>query len=138
MRCVALSAYVQGRRHIELRLTPPRAGRSSARAPQQRRVPDDGSEHSWAEKMAKKLINEEMLEFAKIRAAFGERFGDPFVPHSYKNEAGELVELQRSASAGPLAVSTNCRANTTPRPFCSACPPPLSPTSLSTASRTTS
>ena len=57
-------------------------------------VPDDDSEYgSWAEKIAKKLLDEEMPEFAKMRADFGERFGDPLAPYSYKNEVGELVEV---------------------------------------------
>ena len=28
-----------------------------------------------------------------MRAGFGERYGDPFAPYSFKNEAGELIEV---------------------------------------------
>ena len=34
-----------------------------------------------------------MPEFTKLRASFGERFGDPFAPYSYKDEKGALVEV---------------------------------------------
>ena len=57
-------------------------------------MPDDESEYgAWAEKMAKSMVDKEVAEFAKMRAEFGIRFGEPFAPCSYSNEEGALVEV---------------------------------------------
>ena len=57
-------------------------------------MPDDEAEYSnWAEKMAKKVLDEETADFVKMRADFGSRYGDPFAPYSYTDDEGKLVEV---------------------------------------------